>query len=112
MFKDKKISSRETNFHRAGYRIAFIIFIISLLSVFTISLGYAEKVTVVEGIIENVTEHSIKVRNNNYEVIGVPLLKSSGEALSYDALRRGKKVEIFFHDKKITSIIIHEDMVE
>lgn len=114
MFKDKKIPNRETNFHRAGsgYRIAFIVLIISFLSVFTISLGYAEKVTVVEGIIENVTEHSIQVRNSNYETQGVPLLNSSGETLSHDSLRRGKKVEIFFQDKKITSIIIHEDMVE
>ncbi|MEK6775547.1 MAG: hypothetical protein AABY87_01540 [bacterium] len=114
MFKDKKISSRETHFHHAGsgYRMAFIVFIISFFTVFTISLGYAEKVTVVEGLIENVTEHSIKVRGSNYETQGVSLLNSSGETLSNDSLRRGKKVEIFFQDKKITSIIIYEDMVE
>ena len=52
MFKDKKIPSRETNLHLTGYRMAFIIFIISFLSVFIVSLGYAEKVTVVEGLIE------------------------------------------------------------
>lgn len=90
-----------------------IILIALLVYVFmSVSFCYAEKVKVVEGLIESVTSDYIKVRGEYYNISDVPLLDSSGKKVSKDRLRIGRKVEIFFQGGRITSILIHEYMVE
>lgn len=90
-----------------------IILIALLVYIFmSVSFCYADKVKVVEGLIEDITKDSIKVRGDYYNISGVPLKSPSGENLRKDLLKIGKKVEIFFHDNRITTVLIHEYMVE
>jgi len=70
------------------------------------------QVRTVEGIIQNVTNDSIEVRNKYYSIPGVPLLNPSGENLKKSSLQAGKRVEIFFQEGRITSILIYEDMLQ
>jgi hypothetical protein len=70
------------------------------------------QVRTLEGIIQNVAGDSIEVRNKYYSISGVPLLNPSGEYLKSSALSVGKKVEIFFLEGKITSILIYDDMLQ
>jgi len=70
------------------------------------------QVTTVEGIIQNVTINSIEVRNNSYSISGVPLLNPSGKYLKSSSLQAGKRVEIFFLEGRITSILIYDDMLQ
>lgn len=72
----------------------------------------AEKVRVVEGLIQNVTDDSIEVMGRYYNIANVPLVDASGRNVSKHRLAKGKKVEIFFKGNKITSVLIHEYMVE
>jgi hypothetical protein len=90
-----------------------IVLIVMLVCIFiSTSFCYAERVKTVEGLIESVTPDHIKVRGEYYNISGVPLLNSSGERVSRDWLRIGRKVEIFFQGSRITSILVHEYMVE
>ena len=76
------------------------------------SYCYADKVTVIEGLIEKVTDNSILVRGKYFDTTGITLLNSSGEKLKRSELDTGKKVEIFFRDGNITSILIREYILE
>lgn len=69
-------------------------------------------VTTVEGLIVRVSDDSIVVRDKRYELAGVPLVKSTGERASWDELRIGKKVEIFFEKGRITSVLIYQGAPE
>jgi len=90
-----------------------IVLIVMFVYVFmSISFCYAGKVRTVEGLIESASSDYIKVRGKHYNISDVLLFDSSGKKVSKDQLRVGKKVEIFFQDGKITSILIHEYMVE
>ena len=70
------------------------------------------QVKTVEGIIQNVTNDSIEVRNKYYSISGIPLLNPSGKYLKNSSLQAGKRVEIFFQDGRITSILIYDDMLQ
>ncbi len=69
-------------------------------------------ITTVEGIIENIPDDTIVVRDKRYTITGVRLLKASGKDAKKDELKRGKKVEIFFQNKQISSILIYGDVKE
>jgi hypothetical protein len=101
-------------------RISKMVFILALF-LFVLGTGSStlspaaekkEAISTVEGLIENVPGDTIVVRNNRYTITGVPLVKPSGKAASIGDLRRGKKVEIFFQNRAISSILIHNDVVE
>lgn len=91
---------------------ALIVLLVFTFTILIVSFCYADKVRVVEGQIENVTDDSIKVRGKYYNILDVPLLDSSGKKVSKDQLRIGRKVEIFFQGNSITTVLIHEYMVE
>ena len=82
-------------------------------TIFTLSQSFAaDKVRMVEGLIEDVTVNSIKVRGAYYDITGAPLRNASDKTLTRNDLKIGKKVGIFFKNNRITSILIYEDMVE
>lgn len=92
------------------YKKAFIIkFLVMFL--ITSTFCYAEKVKVIEGIIEDVMENSIKVRGHSYNISDVPIKNASDETLSKASLRKGKLVELFFKEKKLITILVHEENV-
>lgn len=70
------------------------------------------QVRTVEGIIQNVSIDSIQLRGQYYSISNIKLINPSGENLNKSSLSAGKKVEIFFQEGKITSIIIYDDMLE
>jgi len=71
------------------------------------------QVRTIEGIIQHVTDDSIQVRGKYYSISGIPLTDpSGGKDLKRASLMTGKKVEIFFNEDRITSILIFDDMVE
>jgi hypothetical protein len=69
-------------------------------------------VRTVEGLIQSVSNDSIQVRGQYYSIAGIKLINPSGENLNKSSLSAGKKVEIFFQEGKITSILIYDDMLE
>lgn len=93
--------------------VLFGLFTTLFLFLVTLPVAYsAEKVRVVEGLIQDVTDDSIEVRGKYYNLTGALLVDTSGKKVSKQRLVKGKKVEIFFENNKITSILIHEYMVE
>ncbi|NWF51733.1 MAG: hypothetical protein HXY47_01450 [Nitrospirae bacterium] len=90
-----------------------IAFILATLYFLTPTLlCYAEKVKTIEGLIEDISNDSIKVRGKYYNISDTPLKDTSGKTVSKDQLKIGKRVEIFFHNDKIISVIIHEYLVD
>jgi hypothetical protein len=92
------------------------ILLLSLLMIFfsvSSSFAYVQDIKTVEGLIENVTGDSIKVRGSYYEITGVPLENAAGKKVQKDQLRVGQKVEIFFQNNKMKTVLIYpEHMVE
>lgn len=76
------------------------------------SYCYAAKVTTVLGIIENVSDDSIEVRDRHYDVSKAKLVDTSGNKLTKAYLKTGKKVRIFFDDGMLTSVVIYEYVSE
>jgi hypothetical protein len=99
---------------RCFMKIAIILVLVLLTLPFILfpSQLNAEKVTTVEGIIQHVGDNTIEVRGHSYDISGVMLLDSSGKALTRAYLQQGKKVEIFFNGKKITSILVYKTLAE
>jgi len=92
-----------------------ILILSALMIFFSVSgtCAFARDITTVEGLIESVTGDSIKVRGSYYDITGVPLEDASGKKVQKDQLRVGRKVEIFFQNNKIKTILIYpEHMVE
>jgi hypothetical protein len=92
-----------------------ILLLIVLMIFFSISISsaYTRDIKTVEGLIDNVTDDSIKVRGNYYNFSGVPLENASGRKMQKDELKVGRKVEIFFERNHINTILIYpEYMVE
>lgn len=93
-------------------------FIIILLIVYsTIMMNqiipvHSAQVKTVEGIIQSIAGDSIQVRGNYYDIKGVSLKDPSDNKLDKRSLMTGKKVEIFFQDNRIISILIYDYMVE
>ena len=70
-------------------------------------LAHADaKVTVVDGKIELVSDDSIVVNFKRYYIAGAALVNTKNEPVDRTELRVGRKVEIFFHDRRIDSILI------
>jgi len=109
---NKTIVSR--NYGKKQSLIIFIVFLFCILATFFIlSQSFAaDKVRMIEGLIEDVTPNSTKVRGAYYDITGAPLLNASDKVLTRNDLKIGKKVGIFFKNNRITSVVIHEDMIE
>ncbi len=87
--------------------LSLIIFLVLFIGVPAIS-NSADKVRVVEGLIENVTLDSIEVRGKYYNISGIPLKDASEEDVSRDQLKVGRKVAIFLRGESITTIFIDD----
>jgi hypothetical protein len=86
-----------------------------LIAFFFVSISncYAREIRTVEGLIQSVSDDSIRVRGIYYDITGVPLEDASGKILQKNQLKVGRKVEIFFKNNKIKTILIYpEHMVE
>lgn len=77
-----------------------------------VSYCHAAKVTTVSGLIESVNDYSIEVRGRYYDVSKAELVDTSGKKLPKSYLKTGKKVEIFFEDGLLTTVLIYEYMLE
>ncbi|HYA12094.1 MAG TPA: hypothetical protein VEF37_03845 [Thermodesulfovibrionales bacterium] len=89
-----------------------MIFLLSILIVFLYSIAsysYERNIKTVEGLIESVSGDSIKVRGSYYDITGVPLEDASGKNVKKDQLKEGRKVEIFFQDNNIKTILVYPE---
>jgi hypothetical protein len=91
------------------YLLPLAVFMVLLVPSIT---NASKKVTTVEGIIQYVSYDSIEVRGRYYDISGVPLVDASGKTLTKAYLRQGVKVEIFFENGKMTSILIYRYKAE
>jgi len=107
---------RSIEFRDRGFVMKSTMIIFSILMLFLyvgVSHSFAKEVKTVEGLIESVTDDSIKVRGSYYDITGVPLENASGKNLQKNELKVGRKVEIFFKNNSIKTILIYpERMVE
>jgi hypothetical protein len=87
-----------------------IILIISMVC-FGLSFSYchARDVKTVEGLIEGKTSDSIKVCGNDYYISGAHLEDPSGRNMTKDQLKTGRKVEIFFENNRIKTILLYPE---
>jgi len=92
-------------------RMSIILIPLMVFFYLSISNGYARENKVVEGLIESVTDDSIKVRGNYYDIAGVPLENASGKTVQKDQLKVGRKVEIFFKNNSIKTILIYPEHI-
>ena len=83
---------------------------IAMLLVPLLMAGYlfAGEIRIVEGLIEDTGKNLIKVRGRHYDVSAIPIMNPSGEAVRMTELERGQRVEIFFENKVIVSIVVHD----
>ena len=90
-------------------------FLLILLLVFSFAINtysYAAEITVVEGFVESVSGDSILVAGQYYSLSGVMLENTSGKEVSKSDFKTGKKVEIFFKNGRITTILLIGDISE
>ncbi|MBE0425177.1 MAG: hypothetical protein IBX72_00830 [Nitrospirae bacterium] len=93
------------------------VLIVMFLSIFVftgmfVSHSYAEKLRIVEGLIENVTDDSVRVRGRDYSIAGVSIKNASDATLTKAWLKTGKRVELFLRNNKLTTILVYEEMVQ
>lgn len=98
---------------KTNYTTLVVFLICIFAAVLFVSYCYAGEVKTVEGLIERVDYNYIRVRGRDYNISGVPLRNPSGEDLTSNQLKIDRKVDIFFEDDKITSVLIYdENMVQ
>lgn len=90
-------------------RNIIILFVLMICFSVGVSYCYAKEVKTVEGLIESVSGDSIKVRGSYYDITGVPLENASGKNVKKDQLKVGRKVEIFFQDNNIKTILVYPE---
>jgi hypothetical protein len=87
-----------------------MIFCVLMIFLFVgISHSFAKEVKTVEGLIESVTDDSIKVRGRHYDITGITLEDASGKIVPKAQLKVGRKVEIFFQNNSIKSILVYPE---
>ncbi len=68
----------------------------------------AMKVTIVSGVIQNVSGDDIIVNDRRYTIpAGVPILKISGQPASRDELKIGNVADIYIRDRIIFKVLVH-----
>jgi len=72
----------------------------------------ADRMTVVTGIVEEVTGNSVFIHGKGYEIKGIPVLHPSGRRLAVSDIARGRKVDLYLRNKQITSVVLYDPMVE
>lgn len=90
----------------------FVFFVLTLYLFAFSLLCYAETIKTVEGLIDNISSDSIKVKGTYYNISDVPLKDASGKSLTKNEIKVGKRVEIIFYKDRITSVIIHGYLVD
>ena len=93
----------------------FLLLFLFVISMGTRSLLYAAEkntpmITVVAGMIQNVSNDSIVVNDKRYSITGVPILTLSGEPATKDQLKRGMYADIYFQERAIIKVLIHEPL--
>jgi competence protein ComGC len=88
--------------------VAAFVLVICLPVLLYAATGENATVTVVKGAIESIDNDSIVVNSSRYTVIGVAIEKTLGKPAKKDDLQRGKKVTLFFENKKLTNILVYE----
>ncbi len=71
--------------------------------------GHRKAVT---GTVEDVSGNSITVHGTSYNLEGGRVLNPSGKGLPVSEIVRGKKVDLYFRNGHIHSVVVYDSMVE
>ncbi len=89
---------------------ALLLFIAAILLLSPLYAAEREsmKVTIVSGVIQNVSGDDIIVNDRRYTIpAGVPILRLSGQPASRDELKIGNVADIYIRDRIIIKVLIH-----
>ena len=76
-------------------------------------VGYAaDHMRVVTGIVERVSGNSISIHGKSYDLKGIPAVHPSGTRLAVSDIARGMKVDLYFRNQQINSVVVYDPMVE
>lgn len=88
--------------------VILLAFIFTALSIG--SFSYAGKVKVIEGLIEDITEDSVRVNGMYYYIKGVPIKNSKEKKVSKDWLKIGRLIQLFYEDNILKDIIVYDEL--
>lgn len=74
--------------------------------------GVAGEVKIVKGIVGTVTGNFVYLNGKSVDLTGIPVHNASGKELSLADITPGKKVELFYRRGRVSSVLVHEPMVE
>ena len=108
-FKEMKIKIKRSK-QRIDMKKIAIILVISMVC-FGLSFSYchAKNIKTIEGLIESKTDDSITVRGKDYRISGAHLEDASGKNMTKDQIKTGRKVEIFFENNRIKTILLYPE---
>lgn len=89
------------------YLLTILLLVLSFAFVMNV---YAKGDTLISGTIEEVKGNTITVSGSSYSIYLVPILDPSGNKVSVNQLAEGKRVDIFFKNNHITSVVVYENI--
>ena len=91
---------------------AVLLLVIGSIAIFPRVGQTAGQMRSVTGIVEGVSGNSISIQGKSHNLEGVPVVNPSGRRLAVSDIVRGKKVDLYFRNGRITSVVVYDPMVE
>lgn len=97
---------------RIALPAAVLLLVIGSIAIFPRVGQTAGQMRSVTGIVEEVSGNSISIQGKSHNLEGVPVVNPSGRRLAVSEIVRGKKVDLYFRNGQIASVVVYDSMVE
>lgn len=97
---------------RIALPAAVLLLVIGSIAIFPRVGQTAGQMKSVTGIVEEVSGNTIYIQGKSHNLEGVPVIHPSGKGLAVSEIVRGKKVDLYFRNGQITSVVVYDPMVE